>query len=112
MGRRTETGSEATPKQGERAVSREALVVEARRRKSGGRVEKDGALTWGDLASCLKGQRACAEREVSRGRSRPRCEAPPKDRTKKRTQRTEVLRAHGHRSLGNQSDSLRIEVKP
>jgi len=36
--------------QDERAKRREVLVVKGRRRKSGGRVEKGGALTWGDLA--------------------------------------------------------------
>ena len=43
--------------QGERAKDREALVVKGRRRKSGGRVEKGGVLTWGALALCLKGRR-------------------------------------------------------
>ena len=46
---------------------------------SGGYAVKVMALTWGDLASRLKGRRRKAEREVSRGRSSP----PPgrKDRT-------------------------------
>ncbi len=42
---------------GERARNRKALVVKARRRKSGGRAGKDRVLTWGDLAWCLKGRR-------------------------------------------------------
>jgi len=41
--------------QGERARDREALVTKGRRRKSGGRAVKECVLTWGDLASCLKG---------------------------------------------------------
>jgi len=44
--------------QGERANGREALMANARRCRSGGRVSKVDALTWGDLASCLKGQRS------------------------------------------------------
>jgi hypothetical protein len=42
---------------GERANDREALVAKARRRRSDSRASKVDALTWGDLASCLKGQR-------------------------------------------------------
>ena len=41
--------------QGERAYGREALVTKAERRRSGGRAVKVDVLTWGDLASCLKG---------------------------------------------------------
>ena len=55
--------------QGERASKREALVAKARRRKFGGCAEKDRVLTWGDLASWLKGRRGNTERGVSRGRS-------------------------------------------
>lgn len=44
--------------QGERTNDREALVAKARRRRSGSRARKVDALTWGDLASCLKGQRS------------------------------------------------------
>ena len=44
-------------KQGERASNREALVVKAKWRKSGGCAVKECVLTWGDLASCLKGRR-------------------------------------------------------
>jgi hypothetical protein len=44
--------------QGERANDREALVANARRRRSDSRASKVDALTWGDLASCLKGQRS------------------------------------------------------
>ena len=43
--------------QGERATNREALVTKGKRRKSGGRGEKECVLTWGDLVSRLKGRR-------------------------------------------------------
>ena len=43
--------------QGERARSREALVIKAKWRKSGGCAAKECVLTWGDLALCLKGRR-------------------------------------------------------
>jgi hypothetical protein len=55
--------------QGERAINREAPVIKARRRKSGGCAAKECVLTWGDLALRLKGRRGDTEREVSRGRS-------------------------------------------
>ena len=51
--------------QGERANDREALMANARRRRSGGRVLKVDALTWGGLASCLKGQRSQERSEES-----------------------------------------------
>ncbi|TQO04911.1 UNVERIFIED_ORG: hypothetical protein FHU01_4520 [Citrobacter freundii] len=54
--------------QGEQAHHCEAFVVKSKSRRSGGCAGK-GVLTWGDLASCLKGQRRKTEREVSRGRS-------------------------------------------
>ena len=60
---------EGAAEQGERATNREALVIKARRRKSGGCAVKECVLTWGDLASCLKGRRCKPEREVSRGHS-------------------------------------------
>jgi len=60
---------EGAAEQGERARSREALVAKAKRRKFGGCVVKECVLTRGDLASCLKGRRGEAEREVSRGHS-------------------------------------------
>ena len=60
---------EGATEQGERAYNREALVVKARWRRSGGCAGKERVLTWGDLASCLKGRRCESEREVSRGRS-------------------------------------------
>ena len=62
---------EGVAEQGERAMNREALVIKARRRKSGGCAAKECVLTRGDLASCLKGRRPMPEREVSRGRSSP-----------------------------------------
>jgi hypothetical protein len=48
---------EGAAKQGERAHNREALVVKAKWRRSGGCAVKECVLTWGDLASCLKGRR-------------------------------------------------------
>jgi len=46
---------EGVIKQGERARSREALVIKARWRKSGGCAVKGCVLTWGTLALILKG---------------------------------------------------------
>ena len=66
--------------QGERAEFREALATKGGRRKRGDRAAKATTLTWGDLASRLKGRRREAEREVSRGRSsgpRSRAGQPP-----------------------------------
>jgi hypothetical protein len=65
---------EGAAKQGERARNRKALVIKARRRKSGGCAMKECALTWGDLASCLKGRRPCrsersAEAVVAQGKA-------------------------------------------
>lgn len=50
---------------GERANDREALVAKARRRRSDSRASKVDALTWGDLASCLKGQHEQSRSEES-----------------------------------------------
>jgi hypothetical protein len=61
---------EGAAEQGERAKDREALVVKAKWRRSGGCAGKECVLTWGDLALRLKGRRCKPEREVSRGRSR------------------------------------------
>jgi len=44
---------EGVAEQGERARFREALVIKAKRRKSGGCAVKECVLTWGDLASRL-----------------------------------------------------------
>jgi hypothetical protein len=60
---------EGAAEQGERAMNREALVVKAEWRRSGGCAVKECVLTWGDLALRLKGRRGNTEREVSRGRS-------------------------------------------
>ena len=60
---------EGAAKQGERAIYREALVINARWCRSGGCAMKECVLTWGYLASCLKGRQHELEREVSRGRS-------------------------------------------
>jgi hypothetical protein len=48
---------EGAAEQGERAMNRKALVIKAKRRRSGGCAVKECVLTWGDLASCLKGRR-------------------------------------------------------
>ena len=48
---------EGAAEQGERAINREALVTKAKWRKCGGCAMKECVLTWGDLASCLKGRR-------------------------------------------------------
>ena len=46
---------EGAAEQGERAKNREALVINARRRKSGGCAVNECVLTWGTLALILKG---------------------------------------------------------
>jgi hypothetical protein len=61
---------EGVAEQGERAKFRKALVIKAKWRKSGGCAVKECVLTRGDLASCLKGRRGNAEREVIHGRPR------------------------------------------
>ena len=48
---------EGAAEQGERAKDREALVIKAQWRRSGGCAVKECVLGWGDLASCLKGRR-------------------------------------------------------
>ena len=50
---------------GERANDREAPMAKARRRRSDGRASTMDALTWGDLASCLKGRRSQERSEES-----------------------------------------------
>jgi hypothetical protein len=60
---------EGVAEQGERARNREALVIKAKRRRSGGCAVKECVLTRGDLALCLKGRHWKVEREVSKGRS-------------------------------------------
>ena len=50
---------------GERTNDREASVAKAWRRRSDSRASKVDALTWGDLASCLKGQREQSRSEES-----------------------------------------------
>jgi len=72
---------EGAAEQGERARDREALVIKAKRRRSGGCAEKECVLTRGDLASCLKGRRGDTEREVSRGHSS--CQPGAKGRTRR-----------------------------
>ena len=50
---------EGAAEQGERAMTRKALVTKARRRKCDGCAMKVCVLTWGDLALRLKGRRPC-----------------------------------------------------
>lgn len=55
--------------QGEQARHCKAFVVKVKSCRSSGCAGKDRVLTWGDLASRLKGRRRKPEGEVSRGRS-------------------------------------------
>lgn len=50
---------------GERTNDRDAPMAKARRCRSDSRASKVDALTWGDLASCLKGQHSDEWREES-----------------------------------------------
>ncbi|SCU77821.1 conserved hypothetical protein [Cupriavidus necator] len=59
---------EGAAEQGERARNREALVTKAKWRKCSGCAVKECVLTWGGLASCLKGQR---RRVGARSQQRP-----------------------------------------
>ena len=65
----TRTGYEAVPSRASGQHSAKLLWSRLRQRKSGGCAVKDRVLTWGDLASRLKGQRGNTERGVSRGHS-------------------------------------------
>jgi hypothetical protein len=75
---------EGAAEQGERAKNREAPVIKAKRRKSGGCAAKECVLTWGALALRLKGRRSDTEREDSRGRSS--CQQGAKGRTRRSVQ--------------------------
>ncbi|GLK61670.1 hypothetical protein GCM10017624_38340 [Azotobacter vinelandii] len=59
---------EGAAEQGERTKGREALVIKAKWRKSGGCAAKEGVLTWGYLALYLKGRRC---RTGARSQQRP-----------------------------------------
>jgi hypothetical protein len=48
---------EGAAEQGERAKDREAVVIKAKWRRSGGCAVKECVLNWGDLALRLKGRR-------------------------------------------------------
>ena len=63
---------EGAAEQGKRASNREVLVIKAKWRKSGGCAVKECVLTWGDLASCLKGRRGNTERDPPSIFSQPR----------------------------------------
>jgi hypothetical protein len=65
----TRTGYEAMPSRASGQHSAKLLWSRLRRRKSGGCAGKDRVLTWGDLASWLKGRRGNTERGVSSGHS-------------------------------------------
>jgi hypothetical protein len=65
----TRTRYEAQPSRASGQRSAKLSWPRLRRRKSGGCAGKDRVLTWGDLASWLKGRRGNAERGVSRGHS-------------------------------------------
>ena len=65
----TRTGYEALPIRASGQATAKLLWSRIRRRKFGGCAGKDCVLTWGYLASCLKGRRRKLEREVSRGHS-------------------------------------------
>jgi hypothetical protein len=54
---------EGVAEQGEQANDCKALVIKARWRRCGGCAMKECAITWGDLASCLKGRRLCRSEE-------------------------------------------------
>ena len=56
---------EGAAKQGERAMNRKALVIKAKRRKSGGCAVKECVLTWGGLALCLKGRLTYAGHDLA-----------------------------------------------
>jgi hypothetical protein len=62
---------EGAAEQGERAKSREALVVKAKRRSSGGCAGKECVLTWehGSRGKNRKTQGAACLRKRSRGRT-------------------------------------------
>jgi hypothetical protein len=51
--------------QGERAKSREAPVIKAKRRRCGGCAMKECVLTWGRLALWLKGRRHCRSEDAA-----------------------------------------------
>jgi hypothetical protein len=72
---------EGAAEQGERANGREALVIKAKWRRSGGCAVKECVLTWGDLALCLKGRRLNPERGVSSGHSS--CQSGAKGQTRR-----------------------------
>ena len=83
--------------QGERAPNREALVANGKRRKFGGRVGKECALTRGDLALRLKGRHAVsAWSEESAEAVVVTCMAT-KGRTEERARRPVTSKGHGPR---------------
>ena len=110
-GRWTRTRYEALPSGASEQAIAKPRWSRLRRRKSGGRARKGRVLTWGDLASGLKGPRHQAEREVSRGRSSDEA-IIAKGRPKRRAKRRCVSQANGRRCRGNSSYRLEVGAKP
>jgi len=88
---------EGATKQGERALNREALTTKERWRKSGGCAVKADDLTWGDLASRLKGRREVLRSEESAEAIVRRVKTRPKGRTRERMSRPEISKEDGVR---------------
>ncbi len=123
--RRTETGYEALPSRVSGQVTAKLSRPRLRRRRSGGCAGKAAVLTWGDLASRLKGRRAGGGKP---GRSEKSAEAvvvgpgchhgkgPKPHLTKGRTERREKRRCALEwpctRSRCRSSYRWRIGVKP
>ena len=83
--------------QGERARNREALVANGKRRKSGGRVWKECALTRGDLALRLKERRTVSERSEESAEAVVVAGVAAKGQTEERARRPETSKGHGPR---------------
>ncbi len=83
--------------QGERARNREALVANGKRRKFGGRVGKECALTRGDLALRLKGRRSVSERSEESAEAVLAAIVAVKGQTEERAKRSATSKGHGPR---------------
>ena len=83
--------------QGERAWNRKALVANGTWRKSGGRVGKECVLTRGDLALCLKGQRAVSARSEKSAEAVVVAGVASKGQTEERARRLVTSKGHGPR---------------
>ena len=80
--------------QGERAQNREALVAKGKRRKSGGRVGKECALTRGDLALRLKGRRSVSVRSEESAEAVIAAIVAVKGQTEERARRPVTSKGH------------------